>query len=393
MDLSVEIAGVKLKSPVISASCVDGMDGERICQTSAFKLGAATTKTIVKDMQLDVLPNMKLARGGSMMNCVFGANLTAEQWFSEEFPKALKAGIPIIANMAGTTPEEAVELAKGCAAAGASFIEYPSACPHMGNILEAMYPGLQVALPEVHDPSDYARQLEAVKKAVDIPVIAKFSAIYHLHVKDWAVAAVNAGADAIAAADSIGPVMGINIEDGQPLLGGPKGYGGLTGAAIKPLVLRMVLEITEAVKVPVIGIGGVSSGAEAIEYFMAGASAVELATASTLNGYELYEEIYDEIEAFMKRKGYESLADFRGLTHRRIAERAEKKQQILQQVVLPHRTKSRCTSCGNCVAACAYGAIEMGESKPEFIEEACHGCGLCVSVCPAKAIDQHYFTD
>ncbi len=124
---------------------------------------------------------------------------------------------------------------------------------------------------------------------------------------------------------------------------------------------------------------------------MAGASAVMLASAPNLNGYELYEDIYNDLEAFMKRKGYETLADFRGLAHKRIAEREAQKKQIIHEVVLPHRTKTRCTACGNCVMACAYDAIEMGESKPEFITENCHGCGLCVSVCPAKAIDQNYF--
>ena len=393
MDLSVDIAGVKLKTPIISSSGVDGRSGDRICTTAEYKLGAATTKTIVKNMQLDVLPNMKMMRGGSMINCVFGANLTAEQWFTQEFPRALEAGIPIIANMAGTTPEEAVELAKGCEAAGASFIEYPTACPHMAGVLEVMYPGLKMNLPEVHDPSEYARQIEAVKKAVKIPVIAKFSAIFHLHAADWARAAVGAGADAISAADSIGPAMSIDIETGQPTLGGPKGYGGLTGAAIKPLIMRMVLEISEAVNVPVIGVGGVASGADAVEYMMAGASAVMMASAPNLNGYELYEEIYDGIVSFMKRKGYEKLEDFRGLTHKRIAEREEKKTQIIHELVLPHRTKTKCTACGNCMMACAYDAIEMGEATPEFIQENCHGCGLCVSVCPVKAIDQHYFVD
>lgn len=392
MDLSVQIAGVTLNSPIISSSSVDGMDGERIVAISEFNLGAATTKTIVKNTQVDVLPNMKLVRGSSMLNCVFGANLTAEQWFDEEFPKAKAAGIPIIANLAGTTPEEAVELAQGCEAAGASFIEYPTACPHMANILEAMYPGLKISLPEVDDPRDYARQIAAVKKAVNIPVIAKFSAIFHLNCKAWARAAVDAGADAISAADSIGPVIGINIEDGQPILGGPRGYGGLTGAGLKPLVLRMVLEITEEVDVPVIGIGGISNGAEAAEYIMAGATAVGLSSASVLNGYELYADVYDQLVAFMRRKGYNSLADFRGLTHQRIRERKRDNRQIIHEILVPQRNKNKCTSCGNCVMACAYGAIEMGESgKPEFLADRCHGCGLCVSVCSTKAIDHNYY--
>ena len=391
MDLSVNIAGVRLKTPVISASCVDGKDGKRICTISEFKLGAAITKTIVKNIQKDVVPNMKMVRGGSMINCVFGANLTAQQWFKEEFPIALKAGIPIIANMAGVTPQEAVELAKACESAGASMIEYPSACPHMGNVLEAMYPGLKIDLPEVSDPSAYARQIEAVKKAVNIPVIAKLSAIYQLECVKWAKAVEAAGADAISAADSIGPAIDIDIESGQPVLGGPKGYGGLTGPAIKPIVLKMVLDISEAVRIPVIGIGGIITAEDAIAYIMAGASAVELATAATVYGYERYAKIVDGIEAFMKRKGYNSLDDFRGLTHRKIAERVAAGKHIIHDAKLPVLDKSKCNGCGNCRAACAYGAINMFERTPEFDKENCEGCGLCVSVCPRMAISQRYF--
>jgi len=391
MDLGVKIAGVKLKTPVISASCIDGKDGSRIAAISEYKIGAATTKTIVKNMQKDVLPNMKMVRGGSMINCVFGTNLTAEQWFRDEFPIAREAGVPIIANMAGVNPEEAIELAKACEQAGASFIEYPSACPHMGNVLEAMYPGLKIELPEVNDPSEYARQIEAVKKAVKIPVIAKFSAIYQLDCVRWAKAVEAAGADAISAADSIGPAIDIDIETGEPVLGGPKGYGGLTGPAIKPLVLKMVLDISEAVKIPVIGIGGITKAEDAIAYIMAGATAVELATASTLYGYEKYEEIVEGIQAFMKRKGYNSLEDFRGLTHKKIADRLASGKQIIQKIVLPYHDKTKCDGCGSCYMACAYGAIEMGERYAELIPDKCEGCGLCVSVCPRKAITQNYF--
>ena len=391
MDLSVKIGGVTLPTPIITSSGVDGMDGARINTVSKYKLGAATTKTIVANVQKDVVPNMKMVSGNSLINCVFGANLTARQWFENEFPSALEAGIPIIANLAGTHPGETVELAKGCADAGASFIELPTACPHMANVLEAMYPGLKMPLPEVHDPSDYARTVEAVKKAVKIPVIAKFSAIFHYNIKTWAKAAVEAGADAISTADSIGPAMDIDIETGEPTLGGPRGYGGLTGPAIKPLVLKMVLEIAETVNVPIIAMGGVSTGADAVQYIMAGATAVAAATSSTLKGFDVYERIYNQIIDFMNRKGYESLADFRGLTLRRIREREENKKQIIFDVILPVCDEEKCTHCGKCAKSCTYGAIRMENKKPVFSEKECHGCGLCVSVCPSKAIEQRYF--
>ncbi|MDP3447378.1 MAG: 4Fe-4S binding protein, partial [Eubacteriales bacterium] len=215
--------------------------------------------------------------------------------------------------------------------------------------------------------------------------------IYQLDCVRWAKAVEAAGADAISAADSIGPAIDIDIETGEPVLGGPRGYGGLTGAAIKPLVLKMVLDISEAVKIPVIGIGGITKAEDAIAYIMAGATAVELATASTLYGYERYEEIVDGIEAFMKRKGYNSLEDFRGLTHKKIAERFASGKQIIQKIVLPVHDKTKCDGCGSCYMACAYGAIEMGERYAELIPDKCEGCGLCASVCAKKAITQNYF--
>ena len=390
MDLSVNIGGVKLNTPIISASCCDGKDGERICEVAKYKLGAAVTKTITKNTQPDVVPNMRMVRGGSMINCVFGATLTSEQWFKEEFPVAKKAGIPIIANMAGTHPAESIELAKACEDAGADIIEYPTACPHMGNVLEAMY-GIKVPLPEVSDPSEIARQIEAVKKAVKIPVIVKFSGIYQLQAVEWAKAVEAAGADGITASDSIGPAIGINIENGEPILGGPKGYGGLTGAALKPIVMRMVLDITEAVKIPVIAAGGIESADDAIEYFMAGASAIQLASGSVMHGFSTYENVYNGIVAYMERKGYKSLDDFRGLTHKCIERRKETGRNIITKPQVPTLIDEKCIGCGKCSKACAYHAITMVDRKPQFDAAKCEGCGMCQSMCPRKAIAQDYY--
>ena len=390
MDLSVNLGGVKLRSPLITASGIDGMDGTRINTVCGNHLGAMTTKTIVANMQRDVVPNMKLVGGGSLINCVFGTNLTAEKWFWEELPVALKAGVPIIANLAGTHPAETVDLAKSCEDAGAAFIELPTACPHMAGVLEAMYPGLKMPLPEVHDPTDYAKTVEAVKKAVGIPVICKFSAIYHYNVKTWAKAAAEAGADAISSADSIGPAMDIDIETGEPSLGGPRGYGGLTGPAIKPLILKMVVEIAETVDIPIIAIGGILSGADAVQYIMAGASAVSAATCGTVQGISSYQRVYNEIIDFMDRKGYNSLDDFRGLTLQRIREREENKKHIIFDAILP-TCNDRCTGCSRCVKSCPYGAIVMEGKRALFIKDNCHGCGLCVTACPAKAIEQNYY--
>ena len=122
MDLSVNIGGVKLPTPIIASSACDGRTGESICEVAKHHLGAVVTKTITKNVQPDVVPNMRSVGGGSMINCVFGATLTADQWFNEEFPVAKKAGVPIIGNMAGTHPAESIELAIACEKAGADII-------------------------------------------------------------------------------------------------------------------------------------------------------------------------------------------------------------------------------------------------------------------------------
>ena len=392
MDLSVKIGSVTLQSPVIASSCEDGRNGDRIKKVAGFGPGAITTKTIVPYEQPphDPLPCMKKLPSG-FVNCVLATVVPAKQWYGRDFSVALSGGVPVVANFAGTCVEESAQLAADCEKAGATLLEYPSACPHMGGILEAMYPGMNMPLPEAHDPRVYADHIRQIKKVTKIPLIAKLSAIHFYNIKEWAVAVQEAGADAIAAADTIGPVLCIDPETGMPLLGGPNGFGGLSGAAIKPIVLKMIYEIAEVTDLPIIGIGGVSSGLDAIEYFMAGASAVGVAAKSNLMGPDTYGKIRDEIAAYLDSHGYSSIADIRGLTHKRVAERAAQGRTIIHTPVAPEVDPALCNGCGSCLRSCVYDSITMEDKKPVFHPETCYGCGLCVSVCPKKALSQHYY--
>lgn len=186
-------------------------------------------------------------------------------WFERESPRAKEAGIPIIASLAGLNLAKAADLARRAVAAGADMIEMPTVCPHMGEILEAMFPGMTMPPPEVHDAAPYEANVRAVKEVIDVPVIAKFSALFHANVVQWTTAVEEAGADAIACADAFGPAIKINIESGEPSLGGPRGAGGLTEPALKPITLRMILEMAQHVSIPLIGVGGISRAEDAIE--------------------------------------------------------------------------------------------------------------------------------
>jgi len=398
----LNLAGVPMRNRLIVAAGCHGADGDTIVRTSREGVAAVTTKTIVAQAVEDVRPCFSVIEGG-FLNCVFGTTLPAAQWFEHELPRAaleIDAGIPIIASLAGLSPDEAADLARRAVAAGASMIEMPTVCPHMGEILEAMFPGMTMPPPEVHDVAPYVANVRAVKAAVApssgsgqvVPVIAKFSALFHANVVEWAIAVEEAGADGIACADAFGPAIKINIESGEPSLGGPRGAGGLTGPALKPIALRMILEMAQQVSIPLIGVGGIARAEDAIEYFMAGASFVGVVTAGHLKGARTFGKIIEGIDRWVAEHGYGDVSDFIGLALHKIKARRERGLVAITTPQLPIIDPDRCTGCKRCEVSCVYDAIHVGEDKLAHADAAkCYGCGLCRDVCSVQAIRFAYF--
>jgi dihydroorotate dehydrogenase subfamily 1 len=391
VDLRTSFCGLEFRNPIVVAAGVHGRDGETMAEVARCGVAAVCTKTIVSRPAPDVLPCFAKA-GPGMLNAVFGSDKSAEYWFGEGLKRAREGGARVVANLAGFSPEESARLAERAVAAGAEMIELPTYCPHMGEILNAMFPGLNYPEPKLTDVGPMQAAVRLIKRAVRAPVVVKLSGTFAHIVREWALGVKEAGADGIACADAFGPALSIDIRTGQPVLGGPRGVGGLTGVGIRALALRMVLDIALSVDLPILGVGGVASARDAVEYLMAGASLVGVCTAGHMNGAARYAKIITELGSLLARLGFAGPAEARGLALARIRERREGGRTAVTAPVAAVVEQERCTSCGRCLEVCAYGAVRLPDAGKAAVEaEKCIGCGLCASACPEECIRQEYY--
>ncbi len=297
-DLSVDLAGLKLRNPVIPAAGPNVRDGKRVVEAVDGGCGAALSKTISVDAAPVPMPHMAEVRGG-FINTELWSELPPERWLSHEFDicrrAAGEAGIPLICSL-GYSGQEIAQLA-----------------PLMNRWADALelsthYLG--------EDPTPMIEAIDAAKQAFHGPVFVKMSPLGR-EMRAAAQAAKEAGADGISATNSFGPTLGLDVETGYPWLGGENGYGWVSGPAIKPLSLRCVYDIAATVDLPILGIGGISRGEDAIEFIMAGASCVQVCTAAIMRGAHVYGEIARQMSDWLDAHGYASVAEIRGLLHRR----------------------------------------------------------------------------
>jgi len=359
-DISVKFLGLKFRNPILTAAGPTSRDGMTLLNAAAGGVGGLVAKTVsIKPAEVP-RPNMaalKEGRVGSrrgILNAELWSELPLGTWLEREYPIALSAGLPLIASI-GYTPEDVSEIAPKLEKAGVQAIEFST-----------------------HYVGGHVEIAKALRDAVNIPIIAKLSP----KVDVAAVAkSLEPHVDAIAAINTFGPCLRIDIETGKPMLGSENGYGWMSGSALKPIAIRCVAEIASTVKLPVIGVGGVISGEDVIEFMMAGSSAVQVCTAAILEGNTIYGKIAGQTEDWLDSHGYDSIKDIQG-------------------VALPHLKKGvsldpppsvdldKCTRCGLCEKSCVYGAITVKKKENLFVidAETCEGCGMCVSVCPYYAL-------
>ena len=302
INLQTTISGIRLKNPTMLASGVLGVTKASLINVAKNGGGAVVSKSISKNPRQGHPAPIITTYEAGMLNAVGYSNPGALK-AKEEFANIDQIGSPAILSIIGQEVEDFVEVWETLKNCGFKAIEVPLSCPHT--------PGYGT-MGGQHTPAMAEKITRALKQAADVPVIIKVSP--NENMVTVARAAVEAGADAITAVNTMGPGMIINIDVHKPILG--FGMGGVSGAALRPVAVRCVFDLYKAVKIPIIGCGGVTTGQDMIEMMMAGAMAVQIGTAIYSRTVQAFKLIADEATDWLNKQGYKKITDIIGLAHR-----------------------------------------------------------------------------
>jgi len=298
-DITTSIAGLKMKNPVMLASGILGQTGESLLRIAREGgAGAVVSKSLGSEERDGHGNPCVLESGHGILNSMGLPNPGIDD-FGGEIRKALEGGVPVIGSIFASDPDDFSELGRKMEGYGAHAVELNLSCPHADRV------GLEIG----SDPVMVRDIVKAVKSSLRIPVLAKLSPMVP-DISVTAVAVEEAGGDGIVAINTI-RAMKIAPEVGKPVL--KNKVGGLSGPAVKPIGVRCVYEMTSAVDIPVVGVGGIMTGNDALEYLMAGASAVQIGSGVHYRGITVFREVANELETFLESHGYEGLGDIIGI--------------------------------------------------------------------------------
>ena len=297
VDIGTNIAGIKMKTPVMTGSGTFGFGLEFADLLDLKKVGAIVVKGTTLYPCAGNAGTRIAETPAGMLNSIGLENPGVDYFINYTLPNLVDYDTPIIVNIAGKTVDEYGELTQRLNVTGVSGIEVNISCPNVK----------QGGIAFGTDPESAAAVIKAVKKYSKVPVIAKLSPNVTDIVK-MAKAVEEVGADAISLVNTL-LGMAINIKTWRPVLGNI--VGGLSGPAIKPVALRMVWQVAKAVNVPIIGMGGIMSANDAIEFLLAGANAVAVGTGNFVNPLASV-EIADGISKYLGESGLSCLDDIVG---------------------------------------------------------------------------------
>jgi dihydroorotate dehydrogenase (NAD+) catalytic subunit len=301
--LSVDLAGMQLTNPTMLASGILGYSTETFEVIEEGGAGAIVTKSVgVKPRKGYANPTVVQTYCG-LINAMGLPNPGIDEYVKEIRSAKAVLNIPLITSIYGFSADEYVQVAKKAVDAGTDAVELNVSCPHVKETGSEIGQKSTIL-------SDVVRK---VKHGVKKPVIVKLSPNV-TSIVEIADAAVKAGADGLTVMNTV-RAMAIDVETEMPILSNK--FGGLSGPAVKPIALRLVYDVYENVKVPIVGCGGISGWRDAVEFMLAGASAVQIGTAISTKGPTIFKTITRGVDAYLRKKNFRSVKEIVGLSHRK----------------------------------------------------------------------------
>jgi len=296
-SLTTSIGGIQLDRPTMLASGILGISLDVFNRLYRSGAGAVVTKSLSNE-PWEGYPNPTIfsVNGGGWINAVGLSNPGAPN-----FAKMIESNqdVPIIVSLVGSVPDDFKMMIEEFTNCNVTAFELNLSCPHVAKV------GLEVG----DDPELVKKIVTTVKSATNIPAIAKVG-LGTTNYLNTVKTAIDAGIDAITAINTV-RAMAIDVETQRPILSNK--FGGLSGTPIKPIALRCVYEISSKYDVPIIGCGGISTWEDAIEFFLAGASAIQIGSAIGDNWINVFNDINKGILQYMKQKNYSTLDEMVGL--------------------------------------------------------------------------------
>ena len=395
VNLTIEVAGITFKNPVLPAASELVFDGASAQRVADSGVGGIVTKTFTSspEFRIRVRPyqfplsrfDVAFRKSGSFYSLasphVEEMNVVMEKNIPEIARVCQKKGIPLIVSFF-EKPDEIAKwkrVAKGMEKAGAGMLELNFSSPTMkGELERSLKSSFQI--------------VEAVAKSSNIPFGIKISPMMEPlvdAVRGW----TQRGISFVTAHNAPSGIF-VDVEKEVPY-GAPVIGGYLIGRPFLPVSLARVIQILKAVDIPVFGVGGISTGNDALQYLLCGCSLVEVGTAAYMEGMGVFKKILQGILSWMGRKNYTSLSDFRGKALHKITSSTELKAKEKSPFSLPPETpyvpkvdKKKCILCQTCCRSCFYQVLHLERVKKVIAVEKnrCWSCGFCVGVCPEGAI-------
>lgn len=390
VDLSCDICGVPLENPFLLSSSVVASNYEMCAQ--AFEMGWAGVayKTICLMDIHETSPRFSAMKGadGSFYGFKNIEQLSPHK-IEEDLAifTRLKKNYPskvILASIMGRDEKEWTYLAEAVTRAGVDVIECNFSCPNM----EEKNVGVDVG----QDAEAVRRYTAAVRRGTHLPILAKMTPNI-TDMRPVARAAIEAGANGIAAINTIKSITNVNLDTltTAPAVRGYSSVGGYSGVAVKPIALRFIFELGSDDALMgrhISGMGGIENWRSAVEFLLLGASSLQVTTAVMEYGYRIIDDLLSGLRIFMAQRGYKRVGEFIGAAAQNVVDLDNLERDT---IIYPKFHREKCIGCGRCYISCRDGGhqalrFDSETRRPVLIPANCVGCHLCVLVCPREAI-------